>query len=95
MPKIPEMDIARMGRTMRVIEYEDDKPKIKRYLEQRLEDPDAEPEVPTDWDLSFDEYLEEHKNSRLLLCWYGHMQELFSVLVTTTVFGGTARGSQG
>jgi hypothetical protein len=25
---------------------------------------------PTDWDLSFDEYLEEHKNSKLLFCWY-------------------------
>ena len=71
MAKIPDMDIARIERTMRVIEYENDKPKIKRFLEERLEDPDAEPEVPTEWDISFDEYLEEHKNSKLLFCWYG------------------------
>jgi len=71
MAKTPDMDTARIERTMRVIEYENDKPKIKRFLEERLEDPDAEPEVPTEWDLSFDEYLEEHRNSKLLFCWYG------------------------
>ena len=54
MAMTPEMDIARIERTMRVIEYEDDKPKIKRFLEERLEDPEAEPMVPTDWDLSFE-----------------------------------------
>jgi hypothetical protein len=69
MARTPDIDTARIERTMRVIEYEDDKPKIKRFLEERLQDPDAEPEVPTDWDLSFEEYLEEHKNSRLLFCW--------------------------
>jgi hypothetical protein len=70
MARTPEIDTARIERTMRVIEYEDDQPKIKRFLEERLGDPDAEPEVPTDWDLSFQEYLEEHKHSRLLFCWY-------------------------
>src|ERR1700741_986033 len=70
MAMTPDMDTARMERTMRVIEYEDDKPKIKRFLEEPL-NPEAEPEVPTEWDLSFDEYLEEHKNSKLLFCWYG------------------------
>src|ERR1700734_2231719 len=67
----PEIDIARIERTMRVVEYENDRPKIKHFLEAPLEDPDAEPAVPTDWDLSFDEYLEEHKNAKLLFCWYG------------------------
>lgn len=70
MAKIPDSDIARIERTMRVLEYEGDKPKIKRFLEQPLEDPEGEPAVPTDWDLSFDEYLEEHKNAKLLFCWY-------------------------
>src|ERR1700740_2195268 len=69
MAMTPEMDTARMERTMRVIEYDDDKPKIKRFLEEPL-NPEAEPNVPTDWDLSFDEYLEEHKSSKLLFCWY-------------------------
>jgi hypothetical protein len=67
----PDMDTARMERTMRVIDYEVDKPKIKRVLEAPLGDPEADPAVPTDWDLSFDEYLEEHKNSKLLFCSYG------------------------
>ncbi len=70
MAATPDIDTARIERTMRVVEYEGDKPKIKRFLEQPLEDPEAEPAVPTDWDLSFDEYLEEHKNSKLLFCWY-------------------------
>src|ERR1700761_6109909 len=70
MAKTPEMDIARMERSMRVVEYAEDKPKIKRFLEERLEDPEAEPLVPTEWDLSFEEYIEEHKNSKLLFCWY-------------------------
>jgi hypothetical protein len=43
MAKTPDMDTARIERTMRVLEYEDDKPKIKRFLEQRLEDPEGEP----------------------------------------------------
>jgi hypothetical protein len=34
---------------------------------RRLEDPNAETEVSTDWDLSFEEYLEECKNSKRLL----------------------------
>ena len=71
MAKTPDMDIARMERSMRVVEYEEDRPKIKHFLEDRLEDPDAEPMVPTEWDLSFEDYLEEHKNSKLLFCWYG------------------------
>jgi hypothetical protein len=71
MAMTPDMDTARMERTIRVIEYEEGKPKIKRFLEEPLDDPEAEPAVPTDWDLSFEEYLEEHKNSKLLFCWYG------------------------
>jgi hypothetical protein len=47
MAMTPEMDTARMERTMRVIEYEEDKPKIKRFLEEPL-NPEAEPEVPTE-----------------------------------------------
>ena len=70
MATTPDMDTARMERTMRIVEYAEDQPKIKRFIEERLEDPEAEPMVPTEWDLSFDEYIEEHKNSKLLFCWY-------------------------
>ena len=96
MPKTPDMDIARMERTMRVVEYEDDKPKIKRYLEQRLEDPEGEPMVPTDWGLSFDEYLEQHKNSRLLFCWYGpRVGIVFSPSDHNGIWAGRLEGVKG
>ena len=65
----PDMDTARMKRTMRAVVLEEAKPRIKHFIQAPLEDPDAEPAVPTDWDLSFEEYLEEHKNSKLLFCW--------------------------
>jgi hypothetical protein len=39
MAMTPEMDTARMERTMRDIEYEEDKPKIKRFIEEPFEDP--------------------------------------------------------
>ena len=53
MAMTPDMDTARIEHTTRVIEYEEDKPKIKRFIEDPLEDPDTEPAVPTDWDLIF------------------------------------------
>ena len=96
MAKTPDMDTARIERTMRVIEYEDDKPKIKRFLEERLEDPDAEPDVPTDWDLSFDEYLEEHKNSKLLFCWYTpRVGIVFSPSEHNGIWAGRLEGVKG
>ena len=70
MATTPEMDTARIARTMQVVDYEEHKPKVKRFIEARLDDPEGEPMVPTEWDLYFDEYLEEHKNSKLLFCWY-------------------------
>jgi hypothetical protein len=96
MARTPDIDTARIERTMRVIEYEDDKPKIKRYLEQRLEDPEGEPMVPTDWDLSFDEYLEEHKNARLLFCRYGaHSAIVFSPGDHHGIWAGRLEGVKG
>ena len=96
MPMAPEMDTARMERTMRVIEYEGDKPKIKRFIEERLEHPEAEPEVPTDWDLSFDQYLEEHKNSKLLFCWWGpRVGIVFSPADHHGIWAGQREGVKG
>jgi len=90
------MDTARMERTMRVIEYEDDKPKIKRFLEEPLEDPEAEPAAPTNWDLSFDEYLEEHKNSKLLFCWYApRVGIVFSPSDHNGIWAGRLQGVTG
>ncbi|HEV3209934.1 MAG TPA: hypothetical protein VGY91_06685 [Chthoniobacterales bacterium] len=96
MAMTPEMDTARIQRTMRVIDYEVDKPKIKRVLEERLEDPEAEPEVPTDWDLSFDEYLEEHKNSKLLFCSYApRVGVVFSPSDHNGIWAGRLEGVKG
>ena len=92
----PEMDTARIERTMRVIEYQGDKPKIKRFLEQRLEDPEGEPMVPTDWDLSFDDYLEEHKNSKLLFCRYSPgVGIVFSPSDHSGIWAGRLEGVKG
>ena len=92
----PEMDTARIERTMRVIEYEGDKPKIKRFLEEPLEDPGAEPAVPTDWDLSFEEYLEEHKNSKLLFCRYSAgVGIVFSPSDHSGIWAGRLEGVKG
>jgi hypothetical protein len=96
MAMTPEMDTARIERTMKVIDYELDKPKIKRVLEQRLDDPDAEPEVPTEWDLSFDEYLEEHKNSKLLFCSYAPgVGVVFSPSDHNGIWAGRLEGVKG
>ena len=96
MAMTPDMDIARMERTMRVLEYEDDQPRIKRFLEERLEDPEAEPAVPTDWDLSFQEYLEEHKNSKLLFCWYApRVGIVFSPSDHNGIWAGRLEGVKG
>jgi hypothetical protein len=90
------MDTARIERTMRGLEYEDDKPKIKRFLEQRIEDPEGEPMVPTDWDLSSDEYLEGHKNSKLLFCWYRTRVEIvFSPADHHGIWAGRLEGVKG
>jgi hypothetical protein len=46
--------------------YEEAKAGVSRVIEQPLEEMGA----LSDWDLSFSEYIEEHKNSTLLFCWY-------------------------
>ena len=46
MAMAPDMDIARMEHTMRVLEYEGDQPRIKRFLEKRLGTVGAEAQDP-------------------------------------------------
>jgi len=52
---------------MRVLTYEEGKAGVSRYIEEPL----RERGELTKWDLSFEEYVEEHKNSKLLFCRYG------------------------
>ena len=51
---------------MRVYPYEEAITTATRFIEGSL----AETDVLTGWDLSFEEYIEAHKNSKLLFCWY-------------------------
>jgi hypothetical protein len=62
------MDTTLIRRTMRVYPYEEAKTAATRFIEGSPE----QLEVLTGWDLSFEEYIEEHKNSKLLFCWYAH-----------------------
>ena len=59
-------DAERISRSMRVLSYEEAKEGVSRYVEEPLH----EKGELTRWDLSFAEYIEEHKNSKLLFCWY-------------------------
>ncbi len=63
------MDTTRIRRTMRVLPYEEGKAGATRYIEGSL----GESDELTDWDLSFEEYIEEHNNSKLLFCWYAEL----------------------
>ena len=60
------MDTTLIRRTMRVYPYEEAKTAAIRFIEGSAE----KSEVLTGWDLSFEEYIEEHKNSKLVFCWY-------------------------
>jgi hypothetical protein len=60
------MDTTRIRRTMRVLPYEEAKERATRFVEGA---PEEAIEL-MDWDYFFEEYIEEHKNSKLLFCWY-------------------------
>ena len=56
----------RISRSMRVLSYEEAKEGVSRYIEEPLQEKGG----LTSWDLSFAEYIEEHKTSKLIFCWY-------------------------
>ena len=60
-------DSERISRSMRVLSYEEAKEGVSRYIEEPLK----EKGELTQWDLSFAEYIEEHKSSKLIFCRYG------------------------
>ena len=60
-------DAERISRSMRILSYEEAKEGVSRYVEEPLHEKGEQ----THWDLSFAEYIEEHKNSKLLFCRYG------------------------
>src|SRR5258707_12831657 len=61
-------DAERISRSMRVLSYQEAKEGVSRQVEEPLQDKGG---GLTKWDLSFAEYIEEHKNSKLLFCRYG------------------------
>src|SRR5260370_818953 len=62
-----QADSELLSRTMRVLSYQEAKEGVSRQVEEPLQDKGG----VTKWDLSFAEYIEEHKNSKLLFCRYG------------------------
>ena len=60
-------DSERISRSMRVLSYEEAKEGVSHFIEEPLK----EKGELTRWDLSFAEYIEEHKNSKLIFCRYG------------------------
>ncbi len=50
---------------MRILPYEEAKSGVSRVIEKPLEGKGG----LSSWDLSFAEYIEEHRNSKLLFCW--------------------------
>jgi hypothetical protein len=65
---IPNLeDSERIAKTMKVISYEEAKAGVTRYIVDPLE----EQGELNDWDLKFQEFVEEHKDRRLLSCRYG------------------------
>ena len=60
-------DAERIARSMRVLSYEEAREGVSRYVEEPLH----EKGELTRWDLSFADYIEEHKDSKLLFCRYG------------------------
>jgi hypothetical protein len=60
-------DAERISRSMRVLSYEEAKKGVWQYIEEPLQEKGG----LSSWDLSFAEYIEEHKNSKLLFCRYG------------------------
>jgi hypothetical protein len=63
-----QADSELLSRTMRVLSYQEAKEGVSRQVEEPLQDKGG---GLTKWDLSFAEYIEEHKNSKLLFCRYG------------------------
>ena len=60
-------DAERISRSMRVLSYEEAKKGVWQYIEEPLQEKGG----LSSWDLSFAEYIDEHKNSKLLFCRYG------------------------
>ena len=67
----------RIARSMRVVSYEEAKGGVSSNIEEPLQERGG----LTSWDLPFAEYIEEHKNSKLLFCRYGK-----SVAIVLIVF---------
>jgi hypothetical protein len=65
--KRSSIDSDKIKKTMRVLLYDEAKAGVSRVISQGF----GESEVQlTDWDLWFVEYVEKHRDSRLLFCWF-------------------------
>ena len=69
--------------------YEEAKEGVSRYVEESLQ----EMGELTSWDLSFAEYIEEHKNSKLLFCWYDSFSSSSLSLTASEAFSFRTKSS--
>jgi hypothetical protein len=59
------LDSKRVRETMRILPYEEALSGVSRVIEKPLEETGG----LIEWDLSFSEYIREHRTSTLLFCW--------------------------
>ena len=65
---IPNLeDSKRIADTMRILSYEEAKAGVTRYIAEPLQ----ERGELSAWDSSFEEFVEQHKDKKLLACRYG------------------------
>ena len=65
---IPNLeDSKRIANTMRAVSYDEAKAGVVHYIVEPLEARGA----LSSWDMTFQEFVEEHKNAKLLVCRYG------------------------
>ena len=62
----------RISRSMRVLSYEEAKEGVSHYIEEPLQEKGG----LTSRDLSLAKYIEEHRDSKLLFCWYARGVEV-------------------
>jgi hypothetical protein len=65
--EIKSIDPEKIKKTMRVLPYDEAKAGVLRVISEGFGEKE---EQLTDWDLSFGEYVEEHRDSRLIFCWF-------------------------
>src|SRR5580692_864739 len=82
--EIKSIDPEKIKETMRVLPYDEAKAGVLRVISQGFGEKE---EQLTDWDLSFAEYVEEHRDSSLIFAGLPRAEQRFSAGLITQVSG--------